>query len=161
MLTKAANSVGVLNELKSRGVKSVDLFCIDGLSGFREAINAVYPFAGIQRCIIHQIRSSCRYVSYKHIKEFTADLKLVYRALNEEAAMDKLIDFKEKWQKQYPSAVKSWEDNWDILSTFFAYPVETYTKFVISLSIKRTIFYNFARPSAETSLNGSLGIIDL
>ena len=116
--------LGVLNELKSRGVKNVDLFCVDGLSGFREAINAVYPFAGIQRCIIHQIRASSRYVSYKHIKEFTADLKLVYGALNEEAAMEKLIDFKEKWQSQYPSAVKSWEDNWDILSTFFAYPVE-------------------------------------
>lgn len=116
--------LGVLNELKSRGVKNVDLFCVDGLSGFREAINAVYPFAGIQRCIIHQIRSSCKYVSYKHIKEFTADLKLIYGALNEEAAMEKLLDFKEKWESQYPSAVKSWEDNWDILSTFFAYPAE-------------------------------------
>ena len=116
--------LGVLNELKSRGVKNVDLFCVDGLAGFREAISAVYPFAGIQRCIIHQIRSSCRYVSYKHIKKFTADLKLVYGALNEEAAMEKLIEFKDKWQSQYPTAVKSWEDNWDILSTFFAYPVE-------------------------------------
>ena len=114
----------MLNELKSRGVKSVDLFCVDGLTGFREAIGAVYPFAGIQRCIIHQIRSSSKYVSYKHIKEFMADLKLVYGALNEEAALEKLLDFKEKWQAQYPSAVKSWEDNWDILSTFFAYPVE-------------------------------------
>ena len=116
--------LGVLNELKSRGVKNVDLLCVDGLSGFREAINAVYPFAGIQRCIIHQIRSSCKYVSYKHIKEFTADLKFVYGALNEETALEKLLEFKEKWQSQYPSAVKSWEDNWDILSTFFAYPVE-------------------------------------
>ena len=114
----------MLNELKSRGVKSVDLFCVDGLTGFREAIGAVYPFAGIKRCIIHQIRSSSKYVSYKHIKEFMADLKLVYGALNEEAALEKLLDFKEKWQAQYPSAVKSWEDNWDILSTFFAYPVE-------------------------------------
>ena len=71
------------------------------------------------------MRLSCyKYVSYKHIKEFTADLKLVYGALNEEAAMEKLLEFKEKWESQYPSAVKSWEDNWDILSTFFAYPVE-------------------------------------
>lgn len=116
--------LGVLNELKGRGVKRVDLFCVDGLCGFREAIEAAYPFAGIQRCIIHQIRASCRYVSYKHIKEFTADLKLIYGAVNEEAAMEKLLEFKEKWQKQYPTAVKSWEDNWDILSTFFAYPVE-------------------------------------
>ena len=68
-------------------MKNVDLFCVDGLTGFREAISAVYPFAGIQRCIIHQIRSSSKYVSYKHIKEFMADLKLVYGALNEEAAL--------------------------------------------------------------------------
>lgn len=114
----------MLNELKSRGVKSVDLFCVDGLTGFREAISDAYPFAGIQRCIIHQIRSSSKYVSYKHIKAFMADLKLVYGALNEKAALEKLLDFKEKWQTQYPSAVKLWEDNWDILSTFFAYPVE-------------------------------------
>ncbi len=114
----------VLNEIKSRGVKNVDLFCVDGLSGFRESINAVYPFAGIQRCIIHQIRASSKYVSYKHIKEFMADLKLVYGALNEEAALENLLGFKEKWQSTYPSAVKSWEENWDILSTFFAYPVE-------------------------------------
>jgi transposase-like protein len=116
--------LGVLNELKSRGVKSVDLFCVDGLSGFREAINSVYPAAGIQRCIIHQIRASSKYVSYKHIKEFMADLKKVYTAATEEAAYDKLDEFKDKWQKAYPSAVKSWEENWDILSTFFAYPVE-------------------------------------
>lgn len=116
--------LSVLNELKSRGVKNVDLFCVDGLSGFREAINAVYPFAGIQRCIIHQIRASSKYVSYKHIKEFIADLKMVYGALNEEAAYGKLLEFKEKWQATYPSAIRSWEENWDILSTFFAYPVE-------------------------------------
>jgi transposase-like protein len=116
--------VGVLNEIKSRGVKTVDLFCVDGLSGFREAINAVYPLAEIQRCIIHQIRASTKFVSYKHIKEFVADLKLIYSALNEEFALEKLFVFKEKWQKEYPSAVRSWEDNWDILSTFFAYPVE-------------------------------------
>ncbi|SDM15861.1 Transposase, Mutator family [Bacillus sp. OK048] len=67
--------LGVLNDLKTQGVKTVNLFCVDGLTGFREAIQAVYPFAGIQRCIIHQIRSSTKYVSYKHIKEFVADLK--------------------------------------------------------------------------------------
>lgn len=116
--------LGVLNEIKSRGVKAVDLFCVDGLAGFREAIGAVYPFAGIQRCIIHQIRASTKYVSYKHIKEFVADLKLVYTATSEEIALEKLLDFKEKWNIIYPSAVKSWEENWDILSTFFAYPVE-------------------------------------
>lgn len=114
--------LGVLNELKSRGVKDVYLFCVDGLNGFREAIGAVYPKAGIQRCIIHQIRSSSKFVSYKDIKPFMADLKLVYTAVTEENALENLLAFKEKWSTKYPAAIRSWEDNWDILSTFYAYP---------------------------------------
>jgi len=114
--------LSVLNELKSRGIQDVYLFCVDGLNGFREAIGAAYPKAGIQRCIIHQIRASMRYVNYKHAKAFTADLKEVYTAVTEEAALEKLMSFKEKWGKKYPAAIKSWEDNWDILSTFYAYP---------------------------------------
>ena len=116
--------LNVLTELKSRGVRDVYLFCVDGLAGFREAIEAVYPSAGIQRCIIHQIRYSTRFVSYKDIKELMADLKLVYTAVTEDEALNNLISFKEKWSKSYPSCVKTWEDNWDILSTFFAYPAE-------------------------------------
>lgn len=116
--------LNVLTELKSRGVKEVYLFCVDGLAGFREAIEAVYPKAGIQRCIIHQIRYSTRFVSYKDIKALMADLKLVYTAVTEDEAFNNLIQFKEKWNKSYPSCVKTWEDNWDILSTFFAYPAE-------------------------------------
>ena len=116
--------LNVLTELKSRGVRDVYLFCVDGLVGFREAIEAVYPSAGIQRCIIHQIRYSTRFVSYKDIKELMADLKLVYTAVTEDEALNNLMSFKEKWSKSYPSCVKTWEDNWDILSTFFAYPAE-------------------------------------
>jgi len=115
---------GVLNDLKSRGVKDIHLFCVDGLNGFREAIGAAYPNAGIQRCIIHQIRSSTRYVSWKDIKALMADLKPVYQAVTEDEAFNRLASFKENWGKQYPSCVKSWEDNWDILSTFYAYPPE-------------------------------------
>lgn len=116
--------LGVLNDLKSRGVQKVHLFCIDGLKGFPEAIAAVYPKAEIQRCIIHQIRYSTRYVSYKDIKELMKDLKEVYQAGNEEEARGKLEEFKEKWNKSYPNCVKSWEENWEILSTYFAYPQE-------------------------------------
>ena len=116
--------LNVLTELKSRGVRDIYLFCVDGLAGFREAIEAVYPSAGIQRCIIHQIRYSTRFVSYKDIKELMADLKLVYTAVTEDEALNNLMRFKEKWSKSYPSCVKTWEDNWDILSTFFAYPAE-------------------------------------
>lgn len=116
--------LSVLNDLKSRGVLDVYLFCVDGLKGFREAIAAVYPKAQIQRCIIHQIRYSTRFVGYKDIKQLMADLKLVYRAVTEEEALENLMTFKEKWGQKYPSCIKTWEDNWDILSTFFAYPPE-------------------------------------
>ncbi|MFV0529149.1 MAG: IS256 family transposase [Lachnospiraceae bacterium] len=115
---------GVLNDLKSRDVKDVYLFCVDGLNGFREAIAAAYPQAQIQRCIIHQIRSSTRYVSCKDIKALMANLKKVYQSVTEEEALSNLMAFKETWGKQYPSCVKSWEENWDILSTFYAYPPE-------------------------------------
>ena len=116
--------LNVLNDLKSRGVLDVYLFCVDGLKGFVEAIGAVYPRSQVQRCIVHQIRSSTRFVSYKDIKPLMADLKKVYTAVTENEALENLMAFKEKWGKQYPSCVKSWEDNWDILSTFFAYPTE-------------------------------------
>ena len=116
--------LNVLNDLKSRGVLDVYLFCVDGLNGFVEAIGAVYPHSQVQRCIVHQIRSSTRFVSYKDIKPLMADLKKVYTAVTEDEALENLMTFKEKWGKQYPSCVKSWEDNWDILSTFFAYPPE-------------------------------------
>lgn len=91
--------LNVLNELKTRGVKDVFLFCVDGLTGFRQAIEAAFPNAQIQRCIIHQIRSSTRFVSYKHIKELMVDLKKVYQAISEEEAMNNLILFKDKWGK--------------------------------------------------------------
>lgn len=116
--------LGVLNELKSRGVKNVYLFIVDGLVGFQEAIVMVYPRAQVQRCIIHQIRSSTKFVSYKHIKEFTKDLKRIYGATTEELALQEYEVFHSKWAKMYPSGVKSWYDNWDMLTAFFHYPVE-------------------------------------
>lgn len=113
--------LSVLNDLKNRGIQDVLIFCVDGLNGFKEAIGAAFPFAKIQRCIIHQIRSSMKYIPYKDRKAFVADLKGIYRAINEEVAMDNLLSLKEKWSSKYPNAVKSWEDNWDNLSTFFAF----------------------------------------
>lgn len=116
--------LSVMNDLKNRGIRDVYVFCVDGLTGFREAINAAFPKSQIQRCIIHQIRSSTKYVSYKDIKAVMADLKKIYQAINVDEAMNALIGFKERWAKTYPSCVRSWEENWDILSTFFAYPAE-------------------------------------
>lgn len=114
--------LSVLNDLKNRGVKDILIFCVDGLNGFKEAIGAVYPFAKIQRCIIHQLRASMKYVPYKDKKAFAVDLKTVYNAVNEEAALENLLKVKDKWGKKYPSAIKSWEDNWDNLVTFYAFP---------------------------------------
>jgi transposase-like protein len=116
--------LGVLTELKNRGVQDVLIFSVDGLSGLKEAIQTAYPKAEIQRCIIHQLRNSFKYVSYKHLKEFAKDFKAVYTAVNEEAALDKLYEVNSKWGKQYPDATKNWEANWDVLSPFFKYPEE-------------------------------------
>ena len=113
--------MSVMNDLRNRGVLDVYVFCVDGLTGFREAISAVFPKSQIQRCIIHQIRSSTKYVNYKDIRAVMADLKRVYGAVNEDEAANALAEFKEKWVKTYPSCVRSWEENWDILSTFYTF----------------------------------------
>lgn len=116
--------LSVLNGLKNRGVSDILIASVDGLSGFVEAINAAFPKAEVQRCIIHQIRSSSRYVSYKDIKQFTADLKPIYKAPTEETALAALDEFEAKWGKKYPLGVKSWRANWNELSTMFKYPPE-------------------------------------
>ena len=102
----------------------VYLFCTDGLCGMMEAIQAVYPHSRLQRCIVHQIRASTRFVNYKDIKQVISDLKKIYTAVTLDEAEENLLKFGEKWRKQYPSCVKSWEDNWDVLSTFYEYPPE-------------------------------------
>ena len=116
--------LNVLNDLKSRGVMDVYLFCTDGLCGMMEAIRAVYPQSRLQRCIVHQIRSSTRFVSWKDIKQVVADLKKIYTSVTLDEAEENLLQFSEKWRKQYPSCVKSWEENWEVLSTFYEYPPE-------------------------------------
>ena len=116
--------LSVLNGLKNRGVSDILIASVDGLSGFVDAIHAAFPKTEVQRCIIHQIRSSCRYVSYKDIKQFTADLKPVYKAPTEEIALAALDEFEAKWGVKYPLGVKSWRVNWTELSTMFKYPPE-------------------------------------
>ena len=112
----------VLNQLKERGLEDVLIFSTDNLPGFSQAIEAVYPKAEIQKCIIHQIRNSTKYVSYKDIKELMKDLKAVYKAPSEELALTNLGIFEAKWGKKYPMCVSSWKNNWAELSTYFKYP---------------------------------------
>lgn len=114
----------VCQELKSRGVQDILIVCKDGLSGFTEAINAVFPMTTVQSCIIHQLRNTSKYVHSKFRKEVTEDLRKVYKAFTIEQAEKSFEDFKEKWGERYPSVVKSSETNWIELTAYFSYPVE-------------------------------------
>lgn len=116
--------LGVLNEIKNRGVEDIMIVSVDGLTGFGDAIGAVFPKAEIQRCIVHQIRYSTKFISYKDIKPFMKELKQVYQAATEGAALENLDGLEENWGKKYPSSIASWRNNWPQLSTYFKYPPE-------------------------------------
>jgi putative transposase len=116
--------LSLLNSLRNRGVEDILIACVDGLTGFTNAIEAVYPKTQIQQCIIHQIRNTTRFVSYKDIKELMADLKKVYAAVDEQTALYELDSFDEKWSGKYPKIAISWRNNWANLATYFKYPQE-------------------------------------
>lgn len=114
----------VLNSLRNRGIEDIFIACTDNLCGFSTAIEAVFPKIEIQNCIIHQIRNSSKYVSYKDLKALMADLKAVYAAVDEDAALMALDTFSEHWDKKYPTISQSWRANWANLSTYFKFPQE-------------------------------------
>ena len=114
----------VLNGLRNRGVEDIFIACTDNLTGFSAAIEAVFPKTEVQNCIIHQLRNYSKYVSYKDLKALMTDLKAVYGAVDEQAALDALDVFSERWDKKYPKISQSWRDNWANLSTYFKYPQE-------------------------------------
>lgn len=116
--------LGVLNELKNRGVKDILVICADGLSGMKEAVAAAFPKTELQRCIVHQVRNTLKYVGEKNKKEFAADLKKIYHAPSEEAAQKQLKAVTEKWEKEYPNAMKSWHTNWDVISPIFKFSAQ-------------------------------------
>ena len=128
--------LSILNGLKNRGVEDILITCVDGLTGFSEAISAVYPKTEIQRCIIHQIRNSTKYVSYKDIKLLMADLKRVYGAVDEETALYELEQFSAKWDSKYPKISISWKTHWAELSTYFKYPQSVRTLIYTTNSIE-------------------------
>ena len=113
--------LGVLNDLKNRGVKDILIICSDGLSGIKESISAAYPKTVQQRCIVHMIRNSVKFISYKDLKAFCEDLKTIYTAKNEKEGYANLQTIKEKWKAKYPNSLKNWEENWDAICPFFAY----------------------------------------
>ena len=105
-------------------MKDILVISVDNLKGFSEAIKSSYPKAEIQKCIVHQIRNSIKYVASKDLKEFTKDLKTVYKAVTLEQASNNLLQLEEKWGKKYKAGIKSWNDNWEELTTYFKYPQE-------------------------------------
>lgn len=116
--------LSVVTDLQGRGVQDIFIACMDGLSGFKEAVLAVFPRTQIQRCIIHQIRNCLKYVTWTDRKPFMTDLQLVYQAATREAAEAQLRQLNEKWGDKYTIAIRSWQNNWEDLATFFAYPAE-------------------------------------
>lgn len=116
--------LGVLNEIKNRGVEDIMIVSVDGLTGFVDAIGAVFPKAEVQRCIVHQVRYTTKFVNYKDLKPFVKDLKSIYQAPSEEMALEALDSLEETWGKKYPASVASWRNNWPQISTFFKYPAE-------------------------------------
>jgi len=132
----------VMNELNNRGLRDIFIACIDGLNGFEEAIHGVFPKTQIQLCIVHMVRNSMKYVSFKDKKEIGKDLKEIYHAVNEEEGKRQLKKFEEKWDDKYPMISQSWKKNWSKLSVFYGYPAE----------IRRAIYTT----NAIESLNHSL-----
>ena len=116
--------LSVLNELKNRGVKEILILCADGLSGIKEAIAAAYPKTEYQRCIVHQVRNTLKYVADKDRKPFANDLKTIYHAPSEEQALEALEKVREKWSVKYPNSMRSWKQNWDAICPIFKFSPE-------------------------------------
>lgn len=114
--------LGVLNDLRARGIEDILIASIDGLKGFPDAIAQVFPKAEVQLCVVHQIRNSLKYIISKDQKPFMVDLKLVYKATSKDLAEQRLLELGEKWGKKYPAVIKSWHANWEALSQYFKYP---------------------------------------
>jgi len=133
--------LSILNDLKNRGIQDILILCSDALAGIKDAIATVYPDTDYQRCIVHQIRNSLKYVKHDNKKELARDLKRIYTSSTAEQGFEVLVELEEKWGKKYPSAIRSWQDNWDSLSTFFKYSQEL-----------RTVMYT---TNAIESLNSS------
>lgn len=134
--------MGVLTDIKNRGVEDILIACMDGLTGFPDAVKAVFPDTHIQHCIVHMVRNSTKFVSYKDLKAVCRDLKEVYSAPSAEAGSEALEDFGKKWNSKYPMIWKSWSDNWNDLVEFFNYPDD----------IRRAIYTTNAIESLNFSL---------
>lgn len=116
--------LSILNELKNRGVQDILVLCADGLAGIKEAIETAYPLTEYQRCIVHVVRNTLKYVSYKDRKAFAADLKTIYHASDEQTGHKRMLAVTEKWESKYPNSMQRWADNWDVISPMFKFSTQ-------------------------------------
>jgi len=128
--------LGVLNSLKNRGVKDILILCSDGLTGLKEAISAAFPKTEHQRCIVHMVRNTLKYVANKDMKNFAKDLRTIYTAPDEKAAVKRLEEVDKKWTPHYPAAMKRWLDNWDVITPIFKFSTEVRTAFYTTNAIE-------------------------
>ena len=143
--------LGVLNGLKNRGMKDIMILCADGLSGIKEAILTAFPLTEYQRCIVHQIRNTLKHVSYKNMKLFAADLKSIYLAPTEEKGYEALQRVKEKWSEKYPNSMKSWEQNWDVLTPMFKFSSEV-RKVIYTTNAIESLNSSYKRLNSQRSV---------
>jgi transposase-like protein len=144
--------LSVLTELNNRGVKDIFIACVDGLKGFTEAIESVFPNTITQLCIVHQIRNSLTYISYKDRKAVVADLKPIYTAITEDEALFALELFREKWNGKYPLIAKSWQANWQRLSPMFGLPKEI-RKAVYTTNVIESLNYSLRKSRKRALLS--------
>lgn len=116
--------LGILNELKNRGVQDILILCADGLTGMKEAVTTAFPATEYQRCIVHQVRNTLKYVADKDKKKFASDLKTIYQAPSETIAHERMLEVTENWNEHYPNAMKSWSVNWDVISPIFKFSTD-------------------------------------
>ena len=128
--------LSVLNSLKNRGVQDILILCSDGLTGIKDAISTAFPKTEQQRCIVHMVRNTLKYVANKDMKAFAKDLKTIYTAASEEAARKQLETVTKKWSGQYPSAMNRWHDNWDAISPIFKFSKDVRTAFYTTNAIE-------------------------
>lgn len=133
--------LSVLNELKNRGVKDILILCADGLTGIKESISVAFPDTEYQRCIVHQVRNTLKYVADKDKKQFANDLKTIYHAPSEESGYERMLEVTERWKNSYPNAMKSWTTNWDVISPIFKF----------SSDVRRVIYTTNAIESLNSS----------
>jgi transposase-like protein len=143
--------LGVLNELKNRGVKDILIMCADGLSGIKESIQIAFPNTEYQRCIVHQVRNTLKYVSHKEKKRFACDLKLIYTAPTEEVGYELLQEVKTKWQVKYPNSMKSWETNWNVLTPIYKFSPEV-RKVIYTTNAIESLNSTYKRLNAQRSI---------